>query len=296
MAAPDARAAEHKYLQIQQFRTVNTQPSRTAIEQDEFSWLENLMPIGDAFAPVVPGPRTFASLNAGTATNIIAVAPSSGGGTEFWAGAGAATVTAATAEVPITWDAATKHAGYSVSADTLTVTVTDDGGSRIANSSIRATTAFSSGKKYIEIDSDCSHVSQYGAVGLATGALSANNYVGETNASWGYFTSGGLFHNAANIGTFGAWVSFQPAWHAIAVDFDAGKAWFAMEQFGASSQVWQGGGDPAAGTNPAFTFAPGISLYPAWTGAENTDYATITSTTPAFHFAPPTGFTSWATP
>lgn len=83
MAAPDAREAPHKYLQIQQFRTLNSQPSRTAIEQDEFSWLENLMPIGDAYAPVVPGPgATLASLNPPTGTVITA----SGVGTEMWAG------------------------------------------------------------------------------------------------------------------------------------------------------------------------------------------------------------------
>ena len=83
MAAPDAREAPHKYLQIQQFRTLNSQPSRTAIEQDEFAWLENLMPIGDAYAPVVPGPgATLASLNAPVGTVITA----SGVGTELWSG------------------------------------------------------------------------------------------------------------------------------------------------------------------------------------------------------------------
>lgn len=198
-------------------------------------------------------------------------------------------------EASVEWDGATKHTGYTLSNGNLTVTVTDDGGGRLDNSSIRAVTSRNSGKRYVEIDADSSHASQYGYVGLATSLLSAINYVGQAASSWGYQTSGTVFNNAGLIQSYGAWVSFQPAWFGIAVDFDAGKAWFAMEQTG-GSQFWQGSADPVTGANPAFTFAPGTSLYPAWTGGENTDYAIIRSTLATFHFTPPAGFSSWATP
>ena len=41
-------AAEQKksYKVIKQFRGVNTKANRTALEDGEFSWLENAMPIG----------------------------------------------------------------------------------------------------------------------------------------------------------------------------------------------------------------------------------------------------------
>ncbi len=45
---------KHDYLVLKKVRGVNTQPSREAIAEDEFSWLENAMPSGDAFIQTVP--------------------------------------------------------------------------------------------------------------------------------------------------------------------------------------------------------------------------------------------------
>jgi hypothetical protein len=45
---------KHEYLILKKVRGVNTQPSREAIGPDEYSWLENMMPIGDAFVQVIP--------------------------------------------------------------------------------------------------------------------------------------------------------------------------------------------------------------------------------------------------
>ena len=43
-------AAEQKksYQVIKQFKGLNTKANRTAIEEDEFSWIENAQPIGYA--------------------------------------------------------------------------------------------------------------------------------------------------------------------------------------------------------------------------------------------------------
>lgn len=49
---------KHEYLALKEFGGVDTQPSRTALAQDKFHWLENLMPIGNAFAPAVYAPQT----------------------------------------------------------------------------------------------------------------------------------------------------------------------------------------------------------------------------------------------
>lgn len=50
----DGNEQKHEYLVLKKFRTLNTQPSREALKEDEFAWLENLMPIGDAFVKAVP--------------------------------------------------------------------------------------------------------------------------------------------------------------------------------------------------------------------------------------------------
>lgn len=49
---------QHQYLALKKVKGVNTQPSREALELDEFAWLENAMPIGDAFIPTVPQVNT----------------------------------------------------------------------------------------------------------------------------------------------------------------------------------------------------------------------------------------------
>ena len=45
---------EHHYLVLKKFKGLNSQPSREALPEEEFAWIENLMPIGDAFMQVVP--------------------------------------------------------------------------------------------------------------------------------------------------------------------------------------------------------------------------------------------------
>jgi hypothetical protein len=55
MPAENGRGEQtHEYLVLKKFRSLNTQPAREALAEDEFAWLENIMPIGNAFAKVVP--------------------------------------------------------------------------------------------------------------------------------------------------------------------------------------------------------------------------------------------------
>ena len=51
-------SAEQKksYQVVKQFKGLNTKANRTAIEDSEFSWLENAMPIGFANLKIVPNP------------------------------------------------------------------------------------------------------------------------------------------------------------------------------------------------------------------------------------------------
>jgi len=50
------------YKVVKDFIGVNTKANRTAIKEEEFSWLENAMPIGSANVRVVPAPTTVAGV------------------------------------------------------------------------------------------------------------------------------------------------------------------------------------------------------------------------------------------
>jgi hypothetical protein len=56
-------AAEQKksYAVIKQFRGLNTRANRTAIEQEEFAWIENAMPIGFGNIKIVPAQAVLTS-------------------------------------------------------------------------------------------------------------------------------------------------------------------------------------------------------------------------------------------
>jgi hypothetical protein len=67
MATPNSPRAHTKHsaerpkintLHIQKFGTLNTQITRQAIAENQFSWLENIMPIGDGTLSTVPGRST----------------------------------------------------------------------------------------------------------------------------------------------------------------------------------------------------------------------------------------------
>src|SRR5690242_16110081 len=55
----EIETAPHQYLSVKNFKAVNTKADRTAIEQEEFAWLENLIPRGYANVQAVPNYRTL---------------------------------------------------------------------------------------------------------------------------------------------------------------------------------------------------------------------------------------------
>ena len=67
-------AAEQKksYAVVKNFTTLNTKANRTAIKDDEFSWIENVMPIGYGNLKAVPAqkPTTQASANIAFANTV----------------------------------------------------------------------------------------------------------------------------------------------------------------------------------------------------------------------------------
>ena len=58
------------YQVVKNFKGVNTKANRTAIDEAEFAWLENAMPVGYANLKITPGPTTLSVNAANTVTQL----------------------------------------------------------------------------------------------------------------------------------------------------------------------------------------------------------------------------------
>lgn len=72
----------------------------------------------------------------------------------------------------------------------------------------------------------------------------------------------------------------------IGLDADLGRVWFAK------NNTWIGAGNPAAGTNAAYTYVPGTvgAVFPAVGGTLALIRWTLRSVLAEFAFTPPSGF------
>lgn len=118
----------------------------------------------------------------------------------------------------------------------------------------------SSGRFYVESQLTQLSPSRGFAFGLHRGTSSLTTYLGGDSDGWGTWVvdaSRSTFHNNAQSNsatTINPVVNIRAR---MAVDLDAGNLW--LSQFGSTS--WIGGGDPAAGTSPTYTFTPGGIFY-----------------------------------
>lgn len=152
-----------------------------------------------------------------------------------------------------------------------------------AGEAIRGTMWVNTGKWYFEWISDNANTGV--SVGIGNAAATLANYVGFDVNGLGY-GSGGNKNNGSSTAYGSTWTTNDVI--GCAYDLDNGKIWWSK------NGVWQASGDPAAGTNPAFTGLTGF--YAPMFG--------IDSTAPAgsggaanfgqrpFSYTPPTGFNS----
>lgn len=163
-------------------------------------------------------------------------------------------------------------------------------------------TGKTTGKFYVEVSCPQLHTTgQALAMGLQRGTGSLTNYLGQSADSWGTWAEGAggttrsTYHNAtqANATVVGSNAATQSA--RMAVDVGAGQIWFS--RFG--NTAWIGGGDPAAGTSPTYTFTPGgstyyIALNPRTGTAVGSNRTQLRLILPAnWTSAAPTGFGVW---
>lgn len=176
-----------------------------------------------------------------------------------------------------TWNPADKSASLTLSGGNLTVTYTAAGSGW---NSARATIGKAAGKWYWEVAITAQTAATDVGVGNSSATLSS--YVGSDANGWGYVGSTGQKANSGSLAAYGA--SFGAgATIMVALDMDNGKVWFGK------NGTWQASGDPAAGTNAAYTGLTG-TIYPMMGQFTQNDVATTNFGASAFTYTPPTGF------
>ena len=163
-----------------------------------------------------------------------------------------------------------------------------DGNLTLSNTSTGATTGTlatpSSGKWYFEIKFDSESAA---TTAQSVGVVKAEEaYITGTNGGGIYFFTTGLLR-VEGVDT-GSWGS---AWGVgdtigVAIDLDANKIWFAI------NNTWQASGNPSAGTNPAasgFSSEPYVALIRNGNSSRTTVW-TANFGQNAFAYTPPTNF------
>ena len=152
--------------------------------------------------------------------------------------------------------------------------------------STRGTMAVASGKWYWEIVPTNS--AGYFQIGICT-SDNASTLPQNTSTGWFYYSPSGIKQNNGVQTSYGDTYS-QDDVIGVALDIDAGKVWWSK------NGVWQASGDPASGTNAAYTNVSG-AITPAMTtgGAGGTHTFTANFGQRPFAYTAPSGFKALCT-
>lgn len=158
-----------------------------------------------------------------------------------------------------TWDPAKKAADVILSSANLRAETNDPSG----GGSVLSVLGLSSGKYYFEVQPDQLYGSNPGFLtGISVGTGTEGSFCGAGSDSFGLASrasDSGTYTASSQTNVNGSGASSTSEYHRIAVDVDAGKLWFAISN--RASGAWIGGGDPAVGTSPTYSFAPGSTVY-----------------------------------
>lgn len=178
----------------------------------------------------------------------------------------------------VTWNPSDKNANLSLSNGDLTVT--DNGPN--AQKAIRATQSFTTGKLYWEWTVDVLVTNSH-CVGWCDSVQPLNTQIGRstTGNGWGYHALGRFYHN----NTYSSVTSFaQGDVLMFAIDIDAQKLWIGK------NGTWEGGGDPATGSNPTADNIDVTPLFPGASTYEATHKGTANFLEASFVYSIPSGF------
>lgn len=189
---------------------------------------------------------------------------------------------------------ANPNGGMTLSNGNLTFETTNGAGYWYA----RASTARSTGKRYVEMQPNANgYALVLGMFPTAQGFPEDNGaYPGGGGTDGDYYGACAImyatnspiyiYRYGSGVDTYGA----KPAVNStgrlqLAIDFDAGKAWFGDDN------AWFAGGNPSAGTGETFNFTPNAPHYLVVGGVD--DRGTINFGSSPWQYTPPTGFTGW---
>jgi hypothetical protein len=159
----------------------------------------------------------------------------------------------------------------------------------VANQVAFGTMAISSGKYYFE-----AYLNQGSPTGNAM--VGVYDAAGAVNTSWYSAATGwaldsnadGNFYKRNNAGATSLGARTNPGTVMVAIDKDANKIWFGV------SGTWFGSGDPAAGTNAAYTnlsSAAAVTVaVEAYSNQSAVDFVILNCGQRPFSYTPPTGF------
>jgi hypothetical protein len=196
----------------------------------------------------------------------------------------AASLRAPAPPVGLTFDPANKCAGVSLSPDKLTVTYTGSGGDYAG---VFGTLGASSGKYYSEYTVNTLGGTNFSTVGIF---LSTDNPCSEPGNGSSHLSHGYGYEGRGYIFHSGAFTFVGVAYGigdviGVAVDLNAGSIWFSK------NGTWLSG-DPALGTSPSASIAPG--RYCPGAGMFNpTDSITVNFGATAYASTPPLYFGNW---
>lgn len=165
-------------------------------------------------------------------------------------------------------------------------------GSTSAWSSVRSITAHSTGKWYAELHDDVAQPT-YLLFGVATSSATLANFCGFDAAGWGIHcsqTNAPVYHNSVSTSS-GSGLITTGGSACVAVDFDAGKIWLGTS---ALTGTWSGGGNPATGTSPTYTFTPNTALFLAASIFASPQKATLRNQVGENALTIPSGFAMFA--
>ena len=194
----------------------------------------------------------------------------------------------------------TSGTGTDVMSDTpttnwCTLNSVDNGGATLAegnlswdsgsNQGTRSTFFVDSGKWYWELTSNESNlIGEHGVADASQVITGTTAYPGYAASSWGFSNSTGRKVNNnsfTNIATTGS----QNDVIMVALDMDDGKIWWGR------NGTWFSSGDPAAGSNAAFTNLSGYNVSPmSGVGGAAAGAVIYNFGQRAFAYTPPTGF------
>ncbi|QCG93973.1 hypothetical protein E6C67_08475 [Azospirillum sp. TSA2s] len=182
----------------------------------------------------------------------------------------------ATVASTTTWNPSDKYSAMTLSNGNLTASI------NLSQGSVRATNSIAAGKYYWEVV--CINVG--GAIiGIMLAAGNLGSYPGNDAYGYAYEAYVGKKVNGNTEVAYGS-VCVNGDVVGIAVDAINGKIWFRV------NGVWQGGGDPTAGTSAAYTGIAG-SFFPAFGSGSGSASPSVTARfSPGSWSSPaPTGFT-----